>query len=99
VTDLPQHSPLPHHNLTGLSIQAGFAEADMALNDLWLRQIAVGGTTGLLEVDALMSGCLEPTWMQHEALAVALNEYFDETAQPHTVTYRGSPPGASTSSP
>jgi hypothetical protein len=76
------------------SLHSGFMESGLALYDLWLLQIAVGGTTSLLELDAIVNDCLHPSWIQHETIAVALNEYLADRGDARAVSYWHQPVGA-----
>jgi hypothetical protein len=71
----------------GLDLQAGLSRCGMPYEELWLRQVALGGSAGRLEVEAYMLGLLAPDPYQHNVLAQALNEHFLERGQDHPVRY------------
>jgi hypothetical protein len=75
----------PH--TAGLSIEDGLDLSGMSMNELWLRQVSVGGTAGSLETEAYVLGLLLADQYQHDLLAQALNEYFVERGQDHPVGY------------
>jgi hypothetical protein len=71
----------------GLSIEDGLDLSGMSMNELWLRQVSVGGTAGSLETEAYVLGVLTPDRFQYDVLAQALNEHFVERGQDHPVGY------------
>lgn len=75
----------------GLSLEEGMARSGMRYDELWLRQLGLGGNAGLLEVEAYVLGLLESDRYQHDLLAQALNECFLERGENHPVAYRGLP--------
>lgn len=70
-----------------LSLQEGVALTGMTSCELWLRQIAVGGDAGRLEVEAYVLGLLVPDVYQHDVLAQALNERCVELGGDYVVGY------------
>jgi hypothetical protein len=70
-----------------LSLQDGLARSGMTFNELWLRQLSVGGNAGRLEVEAYVLGLLTVDPFQHDVLAQAINEYFIERDRDHPVGY------------
>jgi hypothetical protein len=70
-----------------LSLQDGAALSGMDPSELWLRQIAVGGTAGDLEVEAYVLGILQPDAHQHNIIAQAINEHFMDQGGDHPVAY------------
>ncbi|HEX8096245.1 hypothetical protein [Jatrophihabitans sp.] len=73
---------------SGMSLQDGMRLSGMSFPELWLRQIAVSGTIGELELEAYVLGLLVPDNYQHNLIAQAINEYFIELGQDHPVGYR-----------
>jgi hypothetical protein len=61
--------------------------AGLSLRDLWLRYIALGGASDVVEVDAYLHGILAPTAHERDVLAHALNERFMELGRNHPVPY------------
>lgn len=72
----------------GLSLRDGVDLAGLSFDELWLRQVALGGTAGSLEVEAYVLGLLDIDPYQHNLIAHALNEYFFEQGEDHPVGYR-----------
>lgn len=75
----------PRSNSEGLA--RGMAESRLSFRDLWLRQLAVGGTASELEVEAYVLGLLAPDDYQHDLLAQAINEHFLDVGADHPVAY------------
>lgn len=76
---------------SGLSLLDGLTRCGMGYDELWLRQLGLGGDAGLLEVEAYVLGVLEMDRYQHDLLAQALNECFLERGENHPVAYRSLP--------
>ena len=74
-------------NEPGLDLQDGMAHTGMGFDELWLRQLALGGDSGRLEVEAYVLGLLIPDAYQHDLLAQALNEWSIERGGDHPVSY------------
>jgi hypothetical protein len=70
-----------------LSLEDGMVRSGMAYQDLWLRQVGLGGEAGRLEVEAYVLGLLEVDPYQHDLLAQSLNEHFLEIGEDHPVGY------------
>ena len=70
-----------------LSLEDGLSRSGMSFDELWMRQLAVGGTAGRLEVEAYVLGLLEADPFQHDLLAQAINEHFIERGLDHPVAY------------
>jgi hypothetical protein len=70
-----------------LDLQEGMSRCGMPYEELWLRQIALGGVAGRLEVEAYVLGLLAADPFQHDVLAQALNEQFLERGENHRVRY------------
>jgi len=73
---------------SGMSLQDGMQLSGMSFPELWLRQIAISGTIGELELEAYVLGLLMPDNYQHNLIAQAINEHFIELGQDHPVGYR-----------
>lgn len=70
-----------------LSLEDGMVRSGMAYQELWLRQVGLGGEAGRLEVEAYVLGLLEVDPYQHDLLAQSLNEHFMELGEDHPVAY------------
>jgi hypothetical protein len=71
-----------------MGLHEGMLLSGMTYGELWLRQIAVGGTAAELEVEAYVLGLLSADSYQHNLIAQALNEHFIELGKNHPVGYR-----------
>jgi hypothetical protein len=82
------------------TLVSAFREANLPLEQLWLRYFALGGEAGLTEIDAYLNGLLPLPALQHDVLAQALNERLDElvgsgrAAYTHQVLESRPPDGA-----
>lgn len=76
----------PHES--GFSLEEGLDLANISMQQLWLDQIALGGTAGLMETEAYVLGLLYADAYQHNLLAQALNEHFLEAGRDHPVAYQ-----------
>jgi hypothetical protein len=70
-----------------LTLAQGFERCRISYEELWLRQLALGGSAGRLEVEAYILGLLAADSYQHNVLAQALNECFLEQGGDHPVKY------------
>jgi hypothetical protein len=71
----------------GLSLEDGLDLSGMDYDQLWIRQLAVGGDASRLEVEAYVLGLLVADAVQHDIIAQALNEWFLERGGDHPVAY------------
>jgi hypothetical protein len=69
------------------ALSAGYAHADLTLEQLWMRYFALGGSADLMDVDAYVSGLAPFPEGQRDLLAHAVNERLDELVAPHRVPY------------
>ncbi|SDF84203.1 Stage II sporulation protein E (SpoIIE) [Blastococcus aurantiacus] len=69
------------------ALWAGYAHADLGLEQLWLRYFALGGTADLTEVDAYLHGLAPMPDHQPDLLAHAVNERLQELFTRHRVPY------------
>ena len=73
-----------------LSLFQGMALSGMTNEQVWLRQVSVGGEATDLEVEAYILGLLQIDPHQHDLIAQALNEYFVDHGGNHPVQYSDS---------
>src|SRR3954464_12854739 len=78
------------------ALNVGYRRADLTLEQLWVRYFGLGGTAGLVEVDAYLHGLMPLPALQRDMLAHAVNERLDELTWPHRVPYTFRSPGNST---
>lgn len=69
------------------SLEEGMYRSGMTWDNLWLRQLSVGGAIGELEIEAYVLGVLEPDSYQHDLIAQAINEHFLDIGEDHPVAY------------
>ena len=55
-----------------------FGHAQLSCSALWLRYFALGGDAGPLELDAYLNGLMPMSGLQHNMIALAINERLDE---------------------
>lgn len=72
---------------TQWTLEEGMNHSGMTWDNLWLRQLSVGGAIGELEVEAYVLGLLEPDPYSHDVIAQAINEHFLDAGQDHPVAY------------
>jgi hypothetical protein len=65
----------------------GFSRTGLSYRDLWLRQLALGGDADALELEAYLLGLLPLSSYQYDVIAQALNEFFMDAGEGHTVPY------------
>ncbi|MFI9402261.1 hypothetical protein [Nocardia sp. NPDC052316] len=68
-------------------LAAAYRASQLTINELWLRYFALGGIIGRMEMEAYLSGLMEVPALQHDMLALAINERLDEIA-PVRAPYR-----------
>ncbi|HEX8303605.1 MAG TPA: hypothetical protein VF612_01895 [Jatrophihabitans sp.] len=71
----------------GLSLQDGLELSGMSIDELWIRQVSVGGSADSIETEAYLLGLLVVDRYQHDLLAHALNEHFLDLGQDYPVGY------------
>lgn len=67
-----------------LSVQfhAAYDASQLSVAELWLRYFAIGGAASEMEVDAYLNGAIALPAIQHDMLALAINERLDEITPP-----------------
>ena len=78
---------MSHPTRGSLGLFDGVVASGMSVNEVWLRQIGVGGAAAEIEVEAYVLGLLEPSDHQHDVLAQAINEHFIAIGRDHPVAY------------
>lgn len=68
-------------------LELGLARSGLTYQELYWRQVAVGGDAGPLELEAYLMGLLRMDPYQHDVIAQALNEHFMDLGQDHPVPY------------
>ncbi len=68
-------------------IAGGRLRLGMTMVTLWIGYFGLGGNGSLSDVDGWLSGMIEPSAVDHNLLAQALNEVFSDRGQNHPVRY------------
>jgi hypothetical protein len=68
-------------------LEAGLTRSGLTYQELWWRQVAVGGDASPLELEAYLLGLLTMDPHQHDVIAQALNEHFLDCGEDHPVPY------------
>lgn len=91
MTDLDDVNSADRRFLTtppgGLGLAEGMTRSLLSFHELWLRQVSVGGTAGVLEVEAYVLGILLADRHSHDVIAQALNEHFLDSGELFPVEY------------
>jgi hypothetical protein len=74
-------------SVPGLSLDDGMSESGLTFDELWMRQLGIGGDVGRLEVEAYVLGLLIADPFQYDMLAHTLNECFMERGLTQRVGY------------
>jgi len=82
--DRPQ--PPPDESARAALAQA-FRHADLSLDELWLRYFAVGGNLDPVDLEAYLVGLAPVPAVEHDMLALTVNERLDELRGRHEVPY------------
>lgn len=67
-------------------------DALLTVAALWLRYFELGGMATALELEAYLYGALQPSALEHDVLAQALNERFVQLGGVYTVPYSDDEP-------
>ena len=70
-----------------LLLLAGQRLVELSLHQLWMRHFALGGDTGLVELEAYFAGMMPLPALQRDLLAQAVNERLDELHDAARVPY------------
>jgi hypothetical protein len=68
-------------------LETGLIRSGLTYQELWWRQVAVGGDASPLELEAYLLGLLTLDPHQHDLIAQALNEHFLDLGQDHPMPY------------
>ena len=74
--------PLADEDEQRLRFEEMFRNADLLIEELWLRYFSMGGNTGQFEIEAYIHGAIALPALQRDILAHALNERLDEINAP-----------------
>ncbi|EWC63191.1 Serine phosphatase RsbU, regulator of sigma subunit [Actinokineospora spheciospongiae] len=79
----PEHGPDEQWR----HVSAAFEQTSLPLEQLWLRYFSIGGTMGLMEVEAYLHGLMPMPVPQRDMLAHAINERLNEIDVPQSAPY------------
>lgn len=68
-------------------LSTAFARAELTVEQLWMRYLALGGEIGLVEVEAYLRGLMPLPLLQGDMLAHVVNERLDELTWRRRVPY------------
>jgi hypothetical protein len=68
-------------------LESALHRSGLTYQELWWRQVAVGGDASALELEAYLLGLLDLEPLQYDVIAQALNEHFLDLGQDHPVPY------------
>jgi hypothetical protein len=66
-------------------MDAARVRAELTVQDLWLRYVALGGTCDAFDLDGYLQGLLPLETFQQDVLAQALNEALDDSCRAHHI--------------
>jgi hypothetical protein len=66
--------------------------ADLTVQDLWLRYVALGGTGDAFDLDGYLQGLVPLETFQQDVLAQALNEALEDSYRAHRIPLSTPPP-------
>jgi hypothetical protein len=66
-------------------MDAARTRAELTVQDLWLRYLALGGTGDVFELDGYLQGLMPLETFQQDVLAQALNEALDDAYRAHHI--------------
>jgi hypothetical protein len=66
-------------------MDAARARAELTVQDLWLRYVALGGTGDAFDLDGYLQGLLPLDIFQQDVLAQALNEALEENYRAYCI--------------
>jgi hypothetical protein len=69
------------------TLESALLHSGLTYQELWWRQVAIGGDATALELEAYLLGLLNLDAHQYDLIAQALNEHFLDLGQDHPVPY------------
>src|SRR5688500_7568743 len=73
-------------------MDAARVRAELTVQDLWLRYLALGGTGDAFDLDGYLQGLLPLETFQQDVLAQALNEALEDGYRAHRIPLSTPPP-------
>jgi len=77
----------PHLNTQQQELKEAFGHVQLTVHELWLRYYALGGDAGPTEVDAYLNSLMPFSPLQHNILALAVNERLKQLPPPRRAPY------------
>lgn len=74
-------------NLPARTLEVARQQAELTVDELWVRYFGNGGTATITEFTAFLTDHAWPTDLQYDIAASALNEQFTEMGLNHPVPY------------
>ena len=74
-------------------MNAARVRAELTVQDLWLRYVALGGTGDAFDLDGYLQGLVPLETFQQDVLAQALNEALEDGYRAYSVPLSTPPPG------
>jgi hypothetical protein len=74
-------------------MEATRVRAELTVQDLWLRYVALGGSGDAFDLDGYLQGLVPLETFQQDVLAQALNEALDDSSRAHFVPLSSQPSG------
>lgn len=74
-------------------MDAARGRAELTVQDLWLRYVALGGTGDAFDLDGYLQGLVPLEAFQQDVLAQTLNEALDDSYRSYRIPLSTSPPG------
>src|SRR3712207_9593408 len=73
-------------------MEAARVRAELTVQDLWLRYVALGGTGDAFDLDGYLQGLVPLETFQQDILAQALNEALEESYRAYRIPLSAPPP-------
>ena len=74
-------------NLHQRGLVRSFQRAELTVHELWLRYFALGGVAGPTEVEAYLNGLMPLPELEHNILALAVNDRLRDLPPPPKAPY------------
>ena len=80
-------------------MEAARVRAELTVQDLWLRYVALGGICDAFDLDGYLQGLLPLGTFQQDIIAQALNEALEESYRAYRIQLSTPPPGDAVDDP
>src|SRR3712207_3333498 len=82
----PRSTLFPYTTLFRSRMDAARVRADLTVQDLWLRYLALGGTGDAFDLDGYLQGLVPLETFQQDVLAQALNEALEDSYRAYHIS-------------